>query len=85
MFIYLDDEKKFENTDFKLDDVAVWTTKTFELSRGVPSAENAKSSFDLAFGISTDKGNYYIDNVKMKEKTTVYTIHQKNLWLVYFW
>ena len=72
MFIYLDDEKKFENTDYpKQADVAVWTTKTFELSAlALTSAENAKSSFDLAFGISTDKGNYYIDNVKMKEKTT---------------
>lgn len=72
MFVYLDDVKKFENTDYpKQADVAVWTTKTFELSAlALTSAENAKASFNLAFGMSTDKGNYYIDNVKMKEKTT---------------
>lgn len=81
MFVYLDDVKKFENTDYpKQADVAVWTTKTFELSAlALTSAENAKASFNLAFGMSTDKGNYYIDNVKMKEKTTSIRITTEKL------
>ena len=72
MFIYLDDVKKYENSDYpKQAEVSTWTTKTFSLaSLGLTTAELTKSTFALAFGMSTDKGNYFIDNVKLIGKTT---------------
>ena len=72
MFIYLDDVKKYENSDYpKQAEMSTWTTKTFSLaSLGLTTTELAKSTFALAFGLSTDKGNYFIDNVKLIEKTT---------------
>lgn len=72
MFIYLDDVKKYENSDYpKQAEVSIWTTKTFSLaSLGLTTAELTKSTFALAFGMSTDKGNYFIDNVKLIGKTT---------------
>jgi hypothetical protein len=70
MFVYLDDVKKYEESDFPPQaDIAAWTTKTFVLDNwSLTDLEKAKSEFTLAFGISTDKGDYYIDNVKLTEK-----------------
>ena len=72
MFIYLDDVKKYETTGYpKQADLSTWTTKTFSLGTlALTTDETAKNSFALAFGLSTNKGNYYIDNVKLIEKTT---------------
>jgi hypothetical protein len=70
MHIFLDGVKKYEDADFpKQAEISTWTPKTYDLTAmNLTSAELAKSSFDMAFGISTDKGNYYIDNVKLIEK-----------------
>ncbi len=71
MNIYIDDVKKYEDTSYPLQaDIAVWTTKTYQLSAlNLTAAELAKSSFSIAFGMSTNAGNYFIDNVKMTAKT----------------
>jgi hypothetical protein len=73
LYIYLDDEKKYR--DYEEDEypeqapLATWTTKTYSLADwALSAAENAKTAFSLAFGISTDKGDYYIDNVRLTEK-----------------
>lgn len=70
MFVYLDDVKKHEDTGYpKQADVAAWTTKTNLFDNfNLTDPEKAKTAFSLAFGMSTDKGNYYIDNVKIKKK-----------------
>jgi len=70
MFIYLDDVKKFEDTAYpKQAEVSTWTTKTFSLATlALTPAELAKNTFALAFGLSTDKGNYFLDNVKLIQK-----------------
>ena len=67
MFIYMDGVKKYEETGFpEQAPITTWTTKTYELSSlNLTSAELAKSSFSIAFGISTNSGNYFIDNVKI--------------------
>ncbi|HRZ97734.1 MAG TPA: T9SS type A sorting domain-containing protein [Paludibacter sp.] len=72
MFIYLDDVKKYEDTTYpKQADMSTWTTKTFVFAAlGLTPVELAKTTITLAFGMSTDKGNYYIDNVKLTEKTS---------------
>lgn len=72
MNIYIDDVKKYEDTSYPLQaPVATWTTKTYQFAvMNLTAAELLKSTFSLALGMSTDKGNYYIDNVKMKEKTS---------------
>jgi hypothetical protein len=72
LFVYLDDVKKLETTGYaKQAEMSTWTTKTFTLaSLALTSTELAKSTFALAFGMSTDKGNYFIDNVKLIEKAT---------------
>lgn len=64
-FVFLDDVKKLETTGYaKQAEMSTWTTKTFTLaSLALTSLELAKSTFALAFGLSTDKGNYFIDNV----------------------
>jgi len=70
MNIYIDNVKKFEDTSYPLQaPIATWTTKTYPFSTmALTTAELAKSTFALAFGMSTDKGNYYIDNVKLTPK-----------------
>ena len=69
MFIYIDNEKKLEGTGYsKQADLGKWTTKEFLLADlNLTETEKAKKSFSIAFGMSTNKGNYYIDNVKLKE------------------
>lgn len=69
MFIFIDNEKKLEGTGYsKQVDLEKWTTKEFLLADlNLTDTEKAKTSFTIAFGISTNKGNYYIDNVKLKE------------------
>lgn len=71
-FVFLDDVKKLETTGYaKQAEMSTWTTKTFSLvSLALTPTELAKSTFALAFGLSTDKGNYFIDNVKLIEKIT---------------
>jgi hypothetical protein len=71
MFVYLDDVIKYEESDYPPQaDIAVWTTKTFALADwSLTDSEKAKSEFTLAFGLSTNTGDYYIDNVKLTEKT----------------
>ncbi|MDR2805479.1 MAG: T9SS type A sorting domain-containing protein [Dysgonamonadaceae bacterium] len=70
MFVYLDDVKKYEESDYPQQaEIAAWTTKTFYFDNlSLTDLEKAKNSFALAFGLSTDKGNYYIDNFQLKEK-----------------
>lgn len=70
MFVFIDDVKKHEDADYpKQADIATWTTKTFLFDNfSLTNTEKEKTTFTLAFGISTDKGNYYIDNVKLKKK-----------------
>jgi hypothetical protein len=70
MFVYLDDVKKHEESDYPQQaEIAVWTTKTFNFDNlSLTDSEKAKNSFALAFGLSTDKGDYYIDNAKLTEK-----------------
>jgi hypothetical protein len=70
LFIYLDDVKKYEENDYpKQADIATWTTKTFTWEQlALTNEEKAKTNFTLAFGMSTDKGDYYIDNVRLTEK-----------------
>ena len=41
---------------------STWVTKTYSLE-GATSG----NTFDLAFGMTHDAGNYYIDNIKLKE------------------
>ena len=67
MFVYIDDVKKFEDTGYpKQAELSTWTTKTFLLSSlNLTAAEATKNTFTIAFGVSTDKGNYFIDNVKL--------------------
>jgi len=67
MFVFIDDEKKFEDAEYpKQAEMSTWTTKTFLLSSlDLTDAEKAKNTFTIAFGVSTDKGNYYVDNVKL--------------------
>lgn len=79
-FVFLDDVKKLETTGYaKQAEMSTWTTKTFTLaSLALTSTELAKSTFALAFGLSTDKGNYFIDNVKLIEKTTTTGLDQTN-------
>ncbi|MDR1683821.1 MAG: T9SS type A sorting domain-containing protein, partial [Candidatus Symbiothrix sp.] len=70
MAIYLDDEKKYEESDYPGQaEIATWTTKIYSLSDwSLSNEEMGKSSFSLAFGLSTDHGDYYIDNVALTEK-----------------
>lgn len=69
MFVYIDNEKKYESTGYaKQAEMKTWTTREFVLADlNLSDTEKAKTSFTIAFGISTNKGNYYIDNVKLKE------------------
>lgn len=66
-FVYLDDVKKQEDTAYPMQaPIATWTTKTFTIaSLNLTDAEKAKTTFTIAFGLSTDKGNYFVDNVKL--------------------
>jgi len=68
--IYVDGVKIYEDADYPLQAEAnKWTTKQYEL-------ENLKagSTFVLDLGLSSSKGNYYIDNVRLKPKEVLYQV-----------
>lgn len=64
MQIFIDGTKNYEDASYPQQAPdATWTTKEYALS-----ATNG-NSFVLDLGISTNAGNYYIDNIKLKEKS----------------
>ena len=76
MFLYLDGDMVFRNTKVENGEVKddypkqadgnVWTTKTYTFSMlDLQSTDLAKTSFNLAFGVSDNAANYYIDNIKL--------------------
>lgn len=72
MYIWVDGAKVFEDGSYiQQAPATTWTTKTYNLTN-----LSAGNTFEIAFGISTDAGNYLIDNVKLKEKvvTNTYTV-----------
>lgn len=63
MQVYVDGAKYYEDASYPSQATdATWTTKEYALST------TSANSVVLDFGISTNGGNYYIDNVKLKEK-----------------
>ncbi len=87
MNIYIDDEKKYEDEDYpKQADIETWTTKTFLINDlDLSPAEKDKSNFDLSIGMSTDEGDYLIDNIVLTSKATgiKYPVHvQKQMYVV---
>lgn len=69
MHVWVDGVNKFTDVNFiQQAPATTWTTKTYALS-SMPEV----NSFELVIGISTDAGNYMIDNVKLKEKVVVNT------------
>ena len=70
--IYLDGTNIFEETgDDESAPIDKWTTKTFPLADMTLSGDDkAKSGFTLSAGINIGVGNYYMDNIKLKETST---------------
>jgi len=69
MHVWVDGVNKYTDASFiQQAPATTWTTKTYSLS-SMPQV----NSFELVIGISTDAGNYLIDNVKLKEKVITYT------------
>lgn len=62
MNVYVDGVKIHEDASYiNQAPINTWTTKTYNINAG------SANELVLALGISTDAGNYYIDNVKLKE------------------
>lgn len=69
MHVWVDGVNKYTDDSFiQQAPATTWTTKTYALS-GMPEA----NLFELVIGISTEAGNYLIDNVKLKEKVVINT------------
>ena len=70
--VYIDGTKVHEDDGYPNQGALnTWTTKNImfsELSVGLSAADLAKSTFTLAAGISTNNGNYFIDNIRLNEK-----------------
>ena len=64
--IYLDGEKVYADDGYPfICDLNTWTTKTYALSDLTLSTENlSKTSFTLAFGLSSNTADYHVYNVK---------------------
>ena len=72
MQIYLDGVKYYEDASYPSQATdATWTTKEYSLTA------TSANSFVVDLGISTNGGNYYFDNIKLKEKV-VSGINSKN-------
>lgn len=66
MQIYVDRTKIYEDTDYPAQGTDnAWTTKEYALNN-----ITSGNSFVLDLGISTNKGDYYIDNIKLRLKTS---------------
>ena len=62
MYISVDGSTVFEDVTYiQQANTTTWTTKTYAIPGSVPTANN----FELLLGISTDAGNYMIDNVRL--------------------
>lgn len=73
MNIYVDDTKIYEDDGYPSQGAkTTWLTKTYVFSSLtlLGTADLAKNSFALCLGISTDEGDYYIDNVVLQETKT---------------
>jgi hypothetical protein len=69
MYIWVDGAKVFEDADYIQQAAATtWTAKTYNFTN-----LTAGNSFELALGISTDVGNYMIDNVRLFPKADTTT------------
>lgn len=67
MNIYIDDTKKYEETNYPAQATDnTWTPKSYTID----STWGNQNSFVMDLGISTDNGNYYMDNIKMQLTTT---------------
>jgi hypothetical protein len=70
--VYIDGTKVHEDDGYPNQGALnTWTTKNIifsEFSVGLSAADLAKSTFTLAAGISTNNGNYFIDNITLNEK-----------------
>lgn len=63
MQIYLDGVKYYEDASYPSQATdATWTTKEYSLTA------TSANSFVVDLGISTNDGNYYIDNIRLMEK-----------------
>ena len=66
MQIYVDRTKVYEEDGYPSQAYDItWTTKEYALNNVATN-----NSFVLDLGISTNKGDYYIDNVKLYQKTS---------------
>ncbi|MCL2650691.1 MAG: T9SS type A sorting domain-containing protein, partial [Candidatus Azobacteroides sp.] len=65
MFVYIDGNAFYssETSYPKQADLNTWTTKSYSLT-----GATAGNTFVLGIGMSTNTGDYYIDNVKLKAK-----------------
>lgn len=69
MYIWVDGAKVFEDADYiQQAPATTWTAKTYSFTN-----LTAGNSFELALGISTDAGNYMIDNVRLFPKADTTT------------
>lgn len=67
MNIYIDGTKKYEETNYPAQGTDnTWTVKNYTID----STWGSQNSFVLDLGISTNNGNYYMDNIKMKLTAT---------------
>jgi len=74
MNVYIDGVKIHEDENYiSQAPINTWTTKTYNINT------TSSNVVVLAFGISTDAGNYYMDNIKLKESftTSVDAINEK--------
>ncbi|PZX11861.1 hypothetical protein LX69_03007 [Breznakibacter xylanolyticus] len=65
MMVYAGNDVIYQDADYTIQaPIATWTTKEYTLSN-----LKAINTFDLDLGITTDKGNYYIDNIVLVQKS----------------
>lgn len=79
MLIYVDNTKVYEDADYPLQaSDATWTRKEYALS-----SLAGGNAFVLDLGISTDGGNYYMDNIKLRQIATGLNTEATNHVLIY--
>lgn len=74
MQLYIDGTKVYEDADYPSQaTVLTWTPKSYALTNLAGG-----NAFELDLGISTPGGNYFIDNVKLKQKSGTTDMKQLN-------
>lgn len=68
MHIYINDEQVFKTSYIEQAPASAWTAKDYDVT-GWSSDLLALSTFTLAVGISSDGGDYYLDNIVLREDT----------------